>query len=73
MTNGTKYAAYSAKSAQLHGTAIYLMEDGSKQHVCCIGNKPDLPSFQWDDKVLLGKVKHWLRDGREGSQVDYTL
>lgn len=56
----TEYGFYSAKAAAQFGYAIYLMADGTKALITKVTPDKEGDDYRWDDKVLVGEVKHFV-------------
>lgn len=59
------YAAYSQRHTDLgFGSSVYLRPDDTRIEVSSVGSDPDLASFMWPDKVLLGEVTRYIGPGK---------
>lgn len=49
------------------GTCFYRTAKGGVVEVTCVNLDPAGESYKWEDKVCVGKVTEWVRDGRKRS------
>lgn len=50
-----------------HQTSIYTTPDGEEVEIGTVSNTndPDESLYSWPDKVCVGEVTEWLRDGQK--------
>lgn len=65
MSGNPQQAWYSEAHAEKHGTAIWQSVDGEELEVTFVGRGE---IFLWKDKVFLGYVTRYLRQGRTGNR-----
>lgn len=59
------HAYYSAKAAESCEIAIYCLREGWKEvTMVCDSKEWGDANYKWDDKVYLGLVCHYVREGR---------
>ena len=66
-------ALFSAKAAELYGTAFYKNAEGKEIEVTAVMPLGTEKEYNWQDTVNRGKVVEWVRDGRKGSHEIITL
>jgi hypothetical protein len=66
------HAWYSAEAAEEFGTYIYSKADGTTVEVTAVYESKELgeEKYKWCDKVYLGEVDKYVRQGREGLWPD---
>lgn len=67
----TFHAWYSPTAAYYYGSVIYVREDGSEVEITCADYDLNY-DYRWSDKIYVGKVVKYLRNGRE-KNIDTTL
>lgn len=61
---------FSEKAAERHGSVFWRHADGHEVEVTNVGDNAD--GYLWDDKVIVGEVTEYVRQGRKRSEhLDY--
>lgn len=60
----TFHAVFSEQAANTFGSSIYLNPDGKEVEVTNVYSSEENDNYNWVDKVYVGEVKTWLRQGR---------
>jgi hypothetical protein len=55
---------YSQEAAERFGSCFYSTPDGDEVEVTCVFATSDTADYRWSDKVNVGPVVAWLREGR---------
>jgi hypothetical protein len=64
MAEEVKYGYYSPLAAEQFGTHIYTTPDGRMVEITAYG--PEDMNYYWDDKVCVGVVCDYVRQGTAG-------
>lgn len=65
-----KFAWWSTKSYHENGYCVYLTPDDNEVMVCTISDSDVDPPGLWDDYVLIGEVKSFLRSYWKNQSFD---
>lgn len=64
--NECHYGYYSEKGAEVGGTCFYLTPEGKEVEVSCAGLDREGTGYMWPDKVFVGEITEYVRQGRKG-------
>jgi hypothetical protein len=70
VADGYKYFAfYSETAAQEFGSNIYSTYDGREVRITAICREKDKETsiYNWADKIVVGRVKEWVRKDNRGN------
>lgn len=63
------YGVYSQAASEQFGTVIYKGVNGSEVSVTAVYSDKESPDYKWPDKVLIGEVTQFVRQGRPSSSL----
>jgi len=70
MSEGKQYYGwFSPRAAEDFGTFFYTTPSGETVEVTEVSTDPEGHGYKWSDKVAVGKVGEFIRQGREGRIV----
>ena len=62
------YAWFSQTAADRQGSSIYVTASGAEVEATCAVDDKAFP-YNWPDKVYVGEVEAWMRQGARGTEA----